>query len=200
MWVVVAAVVLPLLLHLQLPRWTETPLPHTFQQHALVMTSTRVPTQAACFQACSAAPHPSIPRLACTSSSASSSLSCLEALWDDDDTRRNRWMLSFWHDTQSENPSELIQVSLLHSGTVRPLTSAKAFRGRIGEVSEVGPWLTALLRKQNLLLRYLISAQQRCTFALLTWFFFLTGLCLCNFASQADWADEGRVASMDSST
>lgn len=32
----------------QASRLTQTPLPHTFQQHAVVMTSTRVPTQAAC--------------------------------------------------------------------------------------------------------------------------------------------------------
>lgn len=38
-----------------------------------------------------------------------------------------------------ETLPELIPVWLLHSDTVRPLTSGKAFHRRIDEVSEVGP-------------------------------------------------------------
>lgn len=104
-----------------------------------------------------------------------SSLSLFEALWDDDDTHRNQRMLSFWHDTRLRNPFELIQVSLLHSGTVRPLTSGKAFHRRIENSARWGlDWQPCWESKASSC-TYLISAQQLCTFALLTCVFVLTG-------------------------
>lgn len=96
-----------------------------------------------------------------------------EALWDDDDTRRNRWMLSFltWH-TIEKNPSDPIQVSLLHSGTARPLTSG----GGLSQENRGSQWGGALIdspveKAKTSSCSYLISAQQWGTFALLTSFF-----------------------------
>lgn len=119
------------------------------------MTSTRVPTQAACSY--SAAPQPStsitllllllfvfLHHFLLSLSLKPCGMMMTPAViggCSASDMTHNR-----------ENPSELIQVSLLRSGTARPLTSGRASHRRIERVGEVGPWLTALLRKQNQLL------------------------------------------------
>lgn len=144
------------------------------------MTSTRVPTQAAC--SFSAATQSSLPSQSSLPPSPPASpplpprSHSLKPLRDDDDTRRNRWMLRSWHDTQSRHPIRSdpgFIVAFRHSASSDKWKGP--FTGEWEKSARRALDWQACWESKGRSSSYLISSRQWCTFSLLTCFLFLKG-------------------------